>query len=51
MPPSRHGLVALEVELLLAQRFVLCVAPPEVPLKVVGTLGEAALAPEVYPPV
>ncbi len=40
-----------QTELLAAQRFVLCVAPQEVSLKVVGALGEAALAPEVYQPV
>lgn len=40
-----------QLELLSAQRFVLCVAPQDVPLKVVGALGEAALAPEVYQPV
>ena len=46
-----HGHSPEQVELLSAQRFVLCVAAQEVPLKVVGALGEAALAPEVYPPV
>ena len=46
-----HGHLPEQVKLLSAQRFVLCVAPQVVPLKVVGALGEAALAPEVYPPV
>ena len=46
-----HDHLPEQVELLSAQRFVLGVAVQEVPLKVVGTLGEAALAPEVYPPV
>ena len=43
-----HDHLPEQVELLSAQRFVLGVAVQEVPLKVVGALGEAALAPEVY---